>query len=155
MDDRLFSGIGFAKWPGRVQFIDQGKLLNYRDARPIWIDGAHNSHGAAALAASLVQITEKKWTLIAGMLNTRKPDDFFTPLKNLISEIFTINIPGQPASLSAQELSDNCQDLGIKSTAKSSLSAALSATSESEFVVICGSLYLAGHALLLNDTLPE
>ncbi len=155
LDDRLFAGIEFAKWPGRVQFIKQGKLLNYRDARPLWIDGAHNSHGATALSTSLAQITDEKWTLIAGMLNTRKPDDVFIPLKNLISEIFTITIPGQASSLSAQELSDICQDLGIKATAKSSLSSALSATSESEFVVICGSLYLAGHALLLNDTLPE
>ena len=89
------------------------------------------------------------------MLETRKPADIFTPLKNLISEIFTITIPGQVASLSAQELSEVCQDLGIKANAKSSLSEALSATSESEFVVICGSLYLVGHALLLNDTLPE
>ena len=155
LDDRLFSGMEFAKWPGRVQFIKQGKLLNYRDARPIWIDGAHNLHGATALATSLAQITDGKWTLIAGMLNTRKPGDVFMPLKSLISEIFTIAIPGQTASLSAQELSDICQDLGIKANAKSSLSEALSATSESEFVVICGSLYLAGHALLLNDTLPE
>ncbi len=155
MDDKLFSGIGLAKWPGRIQFIDKGKLLNYRCARPIWIDGAHNSHGAAALAASLAQITDEKWTLIAGMLDTRKPDDIFIPLKNLISEIFTITIPGQAASLSAQELSESCQDLGIKANAKPSLSSALSATSKSKFVVICGSLYLAGQALLLNDTLPE
>ena len=89
------------------------------------------------------------------MLETRKPDDIFLPLKNLISEIFTVTIPDQVASLSAQELSENCQGLGIKATAKSSLIEALSATSKSEFVVICGSLYLAGHALLLNDTLPE
>ena len=155
IDDRLFSGIGFAKWPGRVQFIDKGKLLNYRGARPIWIDGAHNSHSATALAASLAKITGAKWTLIAGMLETRKPDDIFMPLKNLISEIFTITIPDQVASLSAQELSENCQSLGIKATAKSSLIEALTATSKSEFVVICGSLYLAGHALLLNNTLPE
>ena len=155
MDDRLFSGIEFAKWPGRVQFIDKGKLLNYRGERPLWIDGAHNSHSATALAASLAKITDEKWTLIAGMLETRKPDDIFVPLKNLISEIFTITIPGQVTSLSAQELSESCQDLGIKANAKSSLREALSATCESEFVVICGSLYLAGHALLLNDTLPE
>ena len=155
MDDRLFSGIEFAKWPGRVQFIDKGKLLNYRGERPLWIDGAHNSHSATALAASLAKITDEKWTLIAGMLETRKPDDIFVPLKNLISEIFTITIPGQVTSLSAQELSESCQDLGIKANAKSSLGEALSATCESEFVVICGSLYLAGHALLLNDTLPE
>ena len=89
------------------------------------------------------------------MLNTRKPEEILMPLKNLISEIFTITIPGQPASLKAQELSDNCQDLDIKATAKSNLSTALSASSESEFVVICGSLYLAGHALLLNGTPPE
>ena len=155
MDDILFSGIGFAKWPGRVQFIDKGKLLNYRGGRPIWIDGAHNSHSATALAVSLTKITDEKWTLIAGMLETRKPDDIFMPLKNLINEIFTITIPDQVASLSAQELSKGCQALGIKATAKSGLSEALSATSKSEFVVICGSLYLAGHALLLNDTLPE
>ena len=155
MDDKLFSGIEFAKWPGRVQFIDKGKLLNYRGERPLWIDGAHNSHSATALAASLAKITDEKWTLIAGMLETRKPDDIFVPLKNLISEIFTITIPGQVTSLSAQELSESCQDLGIKANAKSSLREALSATCESEFVVICGSLYLAGHALLLNDTLPE
>ena len=155
MDDRLFSGIGFAKWPGLVQFIDKGKLLNYRGAKPIWIDGAHNSHSATALAASLAKITDEKWTLIAGMLETRKPDDIFMPLKNLISEIFTITIPGQVTSLSAQELSEGCRGLGIKANSKSSLSEALSATCESEFVVICGSLYLAGHALLLNDTPPE
>ncbi len=155
LDDRLFSGVEFAKWPGRLQFIDQGKLLNYRGARPIWIDGAHNSHGASALAASLAQITDDKWTLIAGILNTRKTDDVFIPLKKLISEIFTITIPEQSASLSAQKLSENCQNLGIKSTAKPNLGAALSATSEIDYVIICGSLYLAGYALSFNDTLPE
>ena len=155
LDNALFAGIGLAKWPGRMQFLEKGKLLNYRDSRPLWIDGAHNSHGAAALATSLAQINNKKWTLILGMLNTRKPEEVLMPLKNLISEIFTITIPGQPASLKAQELSDNCQDLDIKATAKSSLSTALSASSESEFVVICGSLYLAGHALLLNGTPPD
>ena len=155
LDDTLFAGIGLTKWPGRMQFVEKGKLLNYRDARPLWIDGAHNSHGAAALATSLAQINNKKWTLILGMLNTRKPEEILMPLKNLISEIFTITIPGQPASLKAQELSDNCQDLDIKATAKSNLSTALSASSESEFVVICGSLYLAGHALVLNGTPPE
>ena len=155
LDDALFSGIGLTKWPGRVQFIEQGKLLNYRDARPLWIDGAHNSHGAVALASSLTQINNGKWTLILGMLNTRNPEEVLMPLKNLIREIFTITIPGQAASLTAQELSDYCQALDIKATAKSSLSTALSATSECEFVVICGSLYLAGHALLLNDTLPS
>ena len=155
LNDGLFSGIAFAKWPGRVQRIDLGKLTNYRGARPIWIDGAHNSHSATALAASLAQITDERWTLIAGMLNTRKTGDVFLPLKDLISEIFTVSIPGQPASLSAEELSENCQTLGIKSTAKPNLDAALSATSEIDHVIICGSLYLAGYALSYNDTLPD
>ena len=155
LDNMLFSGIGSAKWPGRIQLIDQGKLLNYRGGKPIWIDGAHNMHGATALAASLAQITDQKWTLIAGMLNIRKPVEVFMPLKNHISEVFTMTIPGQAASLSGKELSDRCQNLGIKATAKPNLGAALEATSENDFVIICGSLYLAGCALSFNETLPD
>ncbi|MBT5574484.1 bifunctional folylpolyglutamate synthase/dihydrofolate synthase [Alphaproteobacteria bacterium] len=155
LSDTLFAGIAYAKWPGRVQLIDKGELIKYTEAKQIWLDGAHNMHGSTALAKALAHITDKKWTLIAGMLNTRKPADLFTPLKNQIEQVFTITIPGQDASLSAQKLSDECSAIGIKSTAKANLISAVSATNDAEFVIICGSLYLAGHVLLTNGTLPD
>lgn len=154
--DAAILGLAKARWPGRVQCLNEGHLVQKLAGDQLWLDGAHNAHGAAALAKSLSQISDKSWTLIVGLLNTRPPEDFFAELKPIIGEVHTIAIPDQPASLSAEQVATAAATItDLIPTPHPSLSAALGAIATDNPVVICGSLYLAGHVLTLNGSLPD
>ena len=155
-----FNGISKAKWPGRIQELRTGKLKDILGAHyPLWLDGAHNAHGAAALVNTLKSLSQQKWMVIYGALNTRPPEAFLTQLKPVTSYIHTLEISDQPAALSAQELAAAATRTNIPAMPANSLADALAkikhtATLETP-VIICGSLYLAGHVLDENQTLPD
>ena len=157
----MIDGIGAAVWQARMGRLDKGALCAAVDA-PIWLDGAHNRHGAAALAASLRHLHPKgnqgKWILIAGALNTRPPRDFLGELKPLIHHLIAVPIPDQEASLTPEQLTAAATDLGINATSADSIPAALNMTKQyhpAMPIIIGGSLYLAGHVLTLNGTPPD
>ena len=120
-----------------------------------WLDGAHNAHGAAALVESLSNLSHQKWSLVVGLLNTRPPEAFFEQLKPIAAEIHTIDIPDQPASLTAEEVATAAKDVGLKAMPYPNLDTALMQMEDIHPVAICGSLYLAGHVLEKNGTLPD
>jgi dihydrofolate synthase/folylpolyglutamate synthase len=71
-----------------------------------------------------------------------------------------VAIPDQPASLTAHELVKAATPLFSAAQPAASIGAALSAIASADEtdnapVMICGSLYLAGHVLAANGTLPE
>ena len=157
----IIEGAQQAVWPGRVQALDHGKLA---DACPegvsLWLDGAHNAHGAAALAASLNQISTAPWVLMCGALNTRPPKDFLDVLQPLLSQAITLTIPDQDAALPAEEIALAATELGITASSAPDLSSALTraiaaANAVKGNIIIAGSLYLAGHVLAENKTLPQ
>jgi len=51
----LRAGFAAARWPGRMELIPSA--LGGGDERDLLLDGAHNEDGAAALAASLADLT--------------------------------------------------------------------------------------------------
>ncbi len=148
-------GVTQAIWPGRVQSLSNGAFANQWPHQPIWLDGAHNAHGARALANTLNQMHTGKWNIICGALNTRDPAEFLAPLTGLAGPVCCLAIPGQEASLGAQKLANAAAALGLASTPSASIEAAFTTLSPSYPVIICGSLYLAGHALEQNKTLPN
>ena len=148
-------GIANAQWPGRFQRLDNGALADAWPHRQIWLDGAHNAHGAHALANSLRGIHDGKWNVICGALNTRDPAEFLTALKALAGRVACLTIPDQDASLSAAELRDAATEQGLNASAAATLTTAFDSLDPSLPVIICGSLYLAGHVLAQNKTLPD
>ena len=153
-------GIAAADWPARIQALKTGRLINRcPKGQQIWLDGAHNRHGAEALAQSLKQIHSSKWVMIAGALNTRPAADFLSALKPLLQHLITITIPDQEASLDADELCQTAMQLGIAATATPDLTTAIDlAVSHSNGalpIIIGGSLYLSGHVLTENETYPQ
>lgn len=157
----MMRGVKQAEWPGRVQALDHGVLA---DACPegvsLWLDGAHNAHGASALAASLNQISTSPWVLICGALNTRPAKDFLDVLQPLLSQAITLTIPEQDAALPADEIAAAATELGIIASSAPDLSSAMSravaaAHAVQGNIIIAGSLYLAGHVLAENKTLPQ
>lgn len=156
----ISKGVAMANWPARIQELSTGRLVSRCPAgQKIWLDGAHNRHGAEALAKSLQDINNGKWVMIAGALNTRPPADFLDALKPLLHHLITITIPDQEASLTAETLSQTATDLGIASTPATDLPRALdmaaSITKGEMPLIIGGSLYLSGHVLTENETIPE
>ena len=149
------SGIKSAVWPGRVQPLNDGLLTELWPYRPIWLDGAHNAHGARALAKTLGQIDAGKWNIICGALNTRDPAEFLAPLATLAGSVRCLAIPDQPASLSAADMTAAALAQGLDAAATTSIIKAFDRLDPAYPVVICGSLYLAGHVLVQNKTLPD
>ena len=149
------SGIQSAVWPGRVQPLNDGLLAELWPHRPIWLDGAHNAHGARLWPKHLGQIDDGKWNIICGALNTRDPAEFLAPLAALAGSVRCLAIADQPASLSATEMTNAALARGLDAAAATSIITAFDQLDPAYPVIICGSLYLAGHVLLQNKTLPD
>ena len=153
--EQALSGIATASWPGRIQHLQTGSLAKTLPMQEFWLDGAHNAHGAAALVESLSKLSHHKWSLVVGLLNTRPPEAFFEQLKPIAAEIHAIEIPNQPASLTAEQVATAAKDVGLKAMPHPNLDTALMQMEDIHPVAICGSLYLAGHVLEKNGTLPD
>ena len=149
------TGIKSAVWPGRAQPLNDGLLAELWPHRPIWLDGAHNSHGAGALAKTLGQIDGGKWNIICGALNTRDPSEFLAPLATLAGPVRCLAITDQPASLSATEMTNAALAQGLDAAPATSIITAFDQLDPAYPIIICGSLYLAGLVLLQNETLPD
>ena len=156
IDDAIIkTGLKQAVWPGRAQHIATGRLPERWPHQPIWLDGAHNAHGAAALAATLGSIHTGRWNIICGALNTRDPAEFLTPLLDCAGQVRCLTIPRQEASLDRQDLANVARGLGLDAGAAPDLTTAFDRLDQDAPVIICGSLYLAGHVLLENETPPD
>jgi dihydrofolate synthase/folylpolyglutamate synthase len=156
----MAKGLRTVSWPARIQPLT-GKL---RDMLPrsseLWLDGAHNAHGAAALALSLAQMNAarpKPLVLILGMMNTRDPGDFLAPFAAMSPRVFTLTIPGEENAHKAEFIAAAARVAGLETKAERALLPALrdAAGVKGARVVICGSLYLGGHVLARNGTPPD
>ena len=155
-----FQGIATAKWPGRIQELQAGTLKGrLGSGRRVWLDGAHNAHGAAALVTTLQALSPQKWMVIFGALDTRPAEAFLSQIQPIAAHIHTLTIADQPAAIEAAILAQTARGLNIPAQPVASPDAALKAIeamSPPEMpVIICGSLYLAGQVLAQNDTLPD
>ena len=174
----LAAGARNASWPGRLERLPKGNLTKRHPRHEIWLDGAHNAHGARALALAVSQIRPGKWHFVCGALNTRPADEFLAHIAPIAASITCVAIPGQEASLDAERLQIEAMELFANAAVAPGIEAALvhiadaasmppaagqalSGQAESARgdhgapVMICGSLYLAGHVLELNDTPPH
>lgn len=152
-------GLGRAEWPGRMQRLRSGPLLDLLpDGWELWLDGGHNQAAAEAIAgqAKVWQqaVDRKPLFAIMGMLNSKDPAAFLGALKDEIAGLRAVTIPGEENTLSAAHLADTAQALQIEARAAASvrdaLAELLSGTSGPARVLICGSLYLAGSVLAEN-----
>ena len=158
-DDRACqAALSDAAWPARMQRLQAGRLVDMLPAgTELWLDGGHNAAAAEAIAAVLDEWhhgTRRPVHAIVGMLETKSAADFFRPLAPRVSGFDCVTIPDTAASFQAGMLSGIAKDGGANARVADSVEAALaeiSASAEPPYrVLICGSLYLAGHVLALN-----
>ncbi len=149
----LAEGLVGARWPARLQRLSRGPLVaSLAAGAELWIDGGHNEAGGAALAAVAEAWADRPLRIVFGMLNTHDAKAFLRHLAAFASRLDAVAIPGEDNSLSAEESADAARAVGIVADAAGSIGDAVARRgTPGERVLICGSLYLAGHVLATNE----
>ena len=142
-----------AIWPARMQRLRHGPLFDIAPQAELWLDGGHNPHAAHAIAALLEGMAKRPTHLICGMLNTKDVTGYMIPLAGVAQSLHAVSIPGQSATLSADETADAATRAGLTAVQADSVAEALRAIVAQDptaRILICGSLYLAGEILKEN-----
>ena len=142
-----------AEWPARMQRLRQGPLVELAPKLELWLDGGHNPAGGEAIAATLARMPARPTYLICGMLNTKDVTGYMRPLAPQVTRLHAVSIPGEKNTLTAEATRDAAQSAGIDANIAASVADALSTIAAADpqaRVLICGSLYLAGHILREN-----
>ena len=162
-DDAVEKGLRTVEWPGRLQHLSHGPLVaDAPDDSEIWLDGGHNPHCAAAVSRAIADLDEKvdrPLYLICAMLKTKDAVGFLSAFKGLARHVVTVSIPGEAASLGAGALYDAARQAGLDAAPAEDLEDAMLQVGAwarahpkepPPRILICGSLYLAGHVLAEN-----
>jgi len=156
-------GIARAEWPARMQRLTSGTLVH---AAPhdseIWLDGGHNPDGGRVIADALGDLEERvsrPLVVIAGMMGNKDADGFLANFAGLTRHIIAVKIPDQDNAMEPDVLADAARRLGMRVETAMNVEAALKAIAKLAYevpprILITGSLYLAGHVLSENGTLP-
>jgi dihydrofolate synthase / folylpolyglutamate synthase len=150
-DDHIAIGLQSVEWPARLQRLKGGALSALLDVQSeLWLDGGHNADAGVVLADALKAMPPKPLIIVWGMLNTKDATQFFRPLAELANHVVTLSIPNEINAIPADILTQTVQQLGTNSsTANNVVDAVKKAAgiSPAARILICGSLYLAGHVL--------
>jgi dihydrofolate synthase/folylpolyglutamate synthase len=142
-----------AEWPARMQRLRRGPLVDAAGACELWLDGGHNPAAGAALAEALTRLPPRPLHLVVGMLNTKDVTGFLRPLAGQAATLTGVTIPGESATLTADETVAAASALGLAAGSAASPLAAVTAiatAAPAARILICGSLYLAGQVLREN-----
>jgi dihydrofolate synthase/folylpolyglutamate synthase len=153
----LEHGLTHADWPARLERLSVGGLHAYvEEGTEIWLDGGHNAAGGQVIAHALAELEERvprPVHVVWGMMETKDAHAFIAPFKGLVERIYTVPIPNEPNAFAAELLAEIARAEGFDAVAVNSVPEALLRSAGAGGpvrVLICGSLYLAGHVLKLH-----
>lgn len=152
LEDAAFrEGLGRVCWPGRFQ-------LAVREP-PVLVDGAHNPDGAAALREALRRVKFRgPVALVAGFCDDKDASGFLRLLASGIRRAWAVPVPS-PRTLPAAATAQRMHAAGIAQAEATEVPDALAAAqawagAEGGLVLVCGSLFLAGEALVRLQAYP-
>jgi dihydrofolate synthase/folylpolyglutamate synthase len=154
-----------ASWPGRMQKLPHGKLMELAPAgAEIWVDGGHNPGAGIVISEALAELEQKDprpLFMIAGMINTKDQSGYFHAFNGLVKHVYTVPVDFSDASVGNDELAVRASAAGLSAEPVSSVANALmllrdnwQETDVPPRILIGGSLYLIGAVLAENGTPP-
>lgn len=156
----LANAMETAQWPARMQRLkaeDYSPHLRQEDE--LWLDGGHNPAAALVLADILGDLEERvprPLHMIVGMMEGKEVRGFLKEFLGLASQVIAVPIPGEENAMNPDTLADLACEMGFEAESAVNLDAALQISAEGRHegvrVLICGSLYLAGYVLGLQET---
>jgi dihydrofolate synthase/folylpolyglutamate synthase len=153
-DDAAFeAALTDAYWPARMQRLTTGPLNDAAPKAELWLDGGHNPAAGIALAEALDRLPNRPTYMVCGMLNTKDVGGYLKPLARHAERLYAVSIPDAQATLPASATADAARADGMDAVESESVLAAVQeivSTAPEARILICGSLYLAGHILQDN-----
>jgi dihydrofolate synthase / folylpolyglutamate synthase len=150
----LARGLREVTWPARLEHLRGGRLAaSTPPGWELWLDGGHNPAGGEVLAAMAWEWRDRPLHLVFGMLRGHDAAGFLRPLAPCIAGLRAVAVPGEATTRSAEESATVARELGIAAAPAGDVAAAIrmaASAAPSGRVLICGSLYLAGHVLAEN-----
>ena len=152
-EDACAAAMADATWPARMQRLKSGNLVDSVPSLELWLDGGHNASAALAISDLLDTLPKRETHLICGMLNTKDVSGYMQPLTQHVDALQAVSIPGETNTLPSDVTAKAARDAGMTAYEADGVDSALKAifkASPNARVLICGSLYLAGHVLREN-----
>ncbi len=143
-----------AYWPARMERMTKGALVDLAAPAELWLDGGHNPAAGRMLAATLQELSPRPTHLICGMLNTKDVAGYMRPLADVAESLTAVSIPGEQNTIPAEETAKVAGRVGLAANTAGSVQDAIRAITQKSpdaRVLICGSLYLAGHVMRENE----
>jgi dihydrofolate synthase/folylpolyglutamate synthase len=153
-------GLLDARWPARMQPLNNGPLSRLLvPGSELWLDGGHNPAAAEAIAQTLGELEErapKPVGLVVGMMGTKDAAAFFEHFRGLVRRVVTVPVPGShDRPRDPRELAGIAAAHGLDAETAGDVETAIRRLQQAEGgplrILICGSLYLAGQVLALQE----
>jgi dihydrofolate synthase/folylpolyglutamate synthase len=153
-------GLRQVRWPARMQRLDDGPLARLiKLGSELWLDGGHNPAGGQAIAQTLAELEErapKQVSIVAGMMGNKDAARFLEHFRGIARRIVTVPIPAShEAAYAPQDLAAVAATLGFDARPAADVEEALRSLQgpgdPPQRILICGSLYLAGQVLALQE----
>jgi dihydrofolate synthase/folylpolyglutamate synthase len=150
-DEACEAAVTRAEWPARMQRL-KGRLAGLAKPAELWLDGGHNPAAGEAIAATLKAMPRVPTHLVCGMLNTKDIAGFMRPLGAVTGRLTAVSIPNEANTIPAEETARVASGAGLRADTAPSVEAAITSARDegASRILICGSLYLAGHVLRLE-----
>ena len=153
-NSKISEAISTTELPARIQEITKGNLRNHvHDENRLIIDGSHNKDGGKELAEYLSKIQGKKRIyFVLGMLTSKDLKGYLENFSSLVTEIKAVKL--RENFYEMDEIIKVAKDLGIHANPTKNVAsglAQLALQDPESIIVVCGSLYLSGAALELNQ----
>lgn len=153
-------------WPARIQKIEKGRI---KDLAPknweIYLDGAHNASGAETLARWIEDYAKKRSVyMIFGTTRGKDLTPYLLQLKEFIKFTCTVCVFHETNAYRGSEILSMAEKIQMNAKSFSYVPDALNFIKENFYdgqnekeedsiILICGSLYLAGDVLKINQGL--
>ncbi len=148
------AAVARAEWPARLQRLRRGPLVEAAGpGAEVWLDGGHNPAAGIALAEAVGRLPPRPLHLVVGMLGTKDVAGFLRPLGAVAAGAVAVDVPGETATLPADETAAFARAAGLATGTAPDPEAAvarIAAGAPNARILVCGSLYLAGRVLQEN-----
>ena len=145
------SGLARAEWPARLQQL-HGRLAQMLPPDwELWLDGGHNPGAGIVLADHLRGWADRPVHLIVGMKQAKDSAEFLKPLIPVASTLWAVREPDQHSALPVEAIVAASGGVAKSGPRVADALQAIPRTEAPARVLICGSLYLAGEVLKLDQ----
>jgi dihydrofolate synthase / folylpolyglutamate synthase len=145
------AGLARAEWPARLQRLHGRLAALLPPDWELWLDGGHNPGAGIVLAEHLRGWADRPVHLVVGMKQAKDSAEFLRPLLPMAKTVWAVREPEQHSALPVETIIAASGGIARPGPRIVDALRAIPRSGTPARVLICGSLYLAGEVLKLDQ----